>query len=304
MDSVKESLDLLGLGYCGQDFSCLVDRIPVDAKAEALSCRIGGGGPAATATFTAARLGLRTGFVGVVGGDLRGRQIMEELRDAGVLVDQMLVRENAESPAAFCWAEKETGQRSVIWTRGTADPLQAQEVSPRAVGITRLLHLDGHHTYAAIRTAEIAREQGVIVSLDAGTLLPGIEGLLPLCDIVIASEKFAQAFTDLEDPVAAARKLLPKNGRFGGVTLGPRGSVGFDGNRIFVQPAFPGGVVDSTGAGDVFHGAFAVRLLDGADWQECLRFASAVAALKCRKLGGRAGIPTRVETDQFLEKKL
>lgn len=293
--------DILGLGYCGQDTCCLVPGIPVDDKVEAQACLIQGGGPAATATYAAARLGARTAFAGAVGDDARGLTIRDELRAAGVETAALRMRPGAESPAAFCWAEAATGRRSIVWTRGSVAPLDPGELDPHTVASARLLHLDGHHPAAAIRAAETARAHGVLVSLDAGTLLPDIERLLALADVVIASERFAARLTGAADPEAAVRRLFQGPVRFASVTSGPRGAVGYDGRQLYRQAACPAQVVDSTGAGDVFHGAFAVRALETPDWADCLRFASAAAALKCRALGGRAGIPGRPELAHFLE---
>ena len=165
---------------------------------------------------------------------------------------------------------------------------------------SKVLHLDGHQTQAAIAAAKRARAKGVTVSIDAGTLVKGIEELLELCDIVIASEKFAANFTGDANPENSARKLFGESRKFAAVTLGSDGSVGFDGKIIIKQPAFPVKVVDSTGAGDVFHGAFIHQYVKGGGWADCLRFAAAVSAMKCMKFGGRTGIPTLAETEKFL----
>lgn len=292
--------DFLGLGFCGQDFACLVPRIPIDDKVEAQACVSQGGGPSATATVTAARLGARAAFAGVVGDDTRGVEILAGLRAVGVDTAAIRVRRGGESPAAFCWSDAATGQRSIVWTRANLPPLEPAELDPQFVRETRLLHLDGHQTEAALHAAQLARAQQVTVSIDAGTLVPGMEKLLALADIVIASEAFACRYTGEPEAEAALRKLFAAPVRFAAVTLGARGSLGFDGTRLYRQPAVPVTVVDTTGAGDVFHGAFGVRYLEGADWRECLRFAAIVSALKCRRLGGRTGIPERAEVDRRL----
>lgn len=292
--------DFTGLGYCGQDYACLVPRIPIDDKVEAQACLSQGGGPAATATVAAARLGLRTVFAGVVGDDPCGAQIVAGLRRYGVDTAAIQIRQGGESPAAFCWSDAATGQRSIVWTRGSLAPLKPAELAPRDVTGSRLLHLDGHQTDAALHAATLARRHQVTVSIDAGTLLPGIGTLLGLADIVIASEDFACRYTGETDSENALRKLFCAQTRFAAVTLGPQGCIGFDGTTIWRQPAIPVAVVDTTGAGDVFHGAFGVRFLEGAPWPACLRFAATVAALKCRRLGGRAGIPHRAEVEELL----
>jgi sugar/nucleoside kinase (ribokinase family) len=292
--------DFVGLGFSGLDYLCLTPRIPADDKVEALATLTQGGGPAATATYTAARLGSRTAFIGVTGDDERGRLIAAGLRDGGVDTATLVIRPNAESPAAFCWTEEPTGHRSIVWTRGGAQALAREEIDIGMIKNARLLHLDGHQTPAAIHAAQGARAGGTTVSIDAGTLVPGIETLLTLSDLVITSEPFAQRFTGEDNPELAVRKLFAGPRRFAAVTLGSKGSIGFDGKAIYRQPSFPVKVVDTTGAGDAFHGAFAYRFLNGGDWAACLRFAAAVAALSCTAFGGRTGIPTLGETERFL----
>jgi ribokinase len=300
---MNKSYDLIGLGYCGLDYLCLAPRIPVDDKVEALATLTQGGGPAATATYAAARLGSKTAFIGAVGDDNRGRTTIDGLRDGGVDIAAMVTRSGMESPAAFCWIEEPTGHRSIVWTRGGVQPLSPEEIDVEMIKNARMLHLDGHQTSAALHAAGIARTNGVTVAIDAGTMVPGIEKLLALADIVIASEKFAERFTGEADPEIAAKKLFGGNCRFAAVTAGGRGSIGFDGRNIFKQPSFKVKVVDTTGAGDVFHGAFAYRYLNGGDWAACLCFAAAVAALKCTKFGGRTGIPSLFETENFMKNK-
>jgi len=161
--------------------------------------------------------------------------------------------------------------------------------------------LDGHQTAAAISAAAVARAHGVTVSIDAGTMIPGINELLTLCDIVIASEKFATRHTGESSPESAAKTIFSPGRRFVGVTLGKEGSVGFDGTRVLRCPPFDvGEVVDTTGAGDVYHGAFVFAYAHGRAWAECMRFASVVAALKCTKLGGRTGIPDLKTTEAYI----
>ena len=292
---------ITGLGYCGMDYLCLVPRIPLDDKVEILQSAIQGGGPSATAIAAAARLGAATAFAGCVGDDQRGREIVAGLAAEGVDVSGMRIRVGAESAAGFCWIEKQSGKRSIAWTRGTARPLSADEIAPDLISTSKLLHLDGHQTEAAIAAARLARQHGVTVSMDAGTLVPGIEQLLELSDIIIASETLARRYTGQSDMEAAAKKLFTAHCKFSAVTMGSGGSIGFDGRESFKCPAFKVNVVDTTGAGDVFHGAFACEYVRGGTWPKCLRFASVVAALKCTRFGGRAGIPDLKTTEEFLK---
>jgi len=292
---------ITGLGFCGMDYLCLVPHIPLDDKVEILQSAVQGGGPSVNAIAAAARLGATTAFIGCVGNDQRGREIVAGLAAEGVDVSGMKVREGAESAAGFCWIEKQSGKRSIAWTRGTARPLSADEIAPEMIQTSKLLHLDGHQTEGAIASAKLARQHGVTVSIDAGTLVPGIEQLLELADIIIASEKFARRCTGQSDMETAAKKLFASHCKFSAVTMGSAGAVGFDGRELYRCPAFKVNTVDTTAAGDVFHGAFACKYVRGGTWPQCLRFASAVAALKCTRFGGRAGIPDLKTTKEFLK---
>jgi sulfofructose kinase len=297
---MRSTPEIIGLGYCGLDYLSIVPEIPLDDKVEIIESLIQGGGPAATATYAAARLGASSAFTGSVGADERGKEIIAGMTSGGVNTKSLTVRDKGESPAAFCWTEATTGKRSIMWTRGTAAPLSKDEVDVELIKNAKVLHLDGHQMEAALYAAKIARANGVTVSLDAGTLVPKIERLIELSDIIIASEKFAAKFTEETDPEIAVKKLFAENCKFSAITLGSAGCVGFDGCEIFRVPSFKVDVIDTTGAGDVFHGAFAYKYINGGSWLECAKFASAVSALKCTKFGGRTGIPTLAETKKFL----
>ncbi|MBT3374596.1 MAG: hypothetical protein HN742_21940 [Lentisphaerae bacterium] len=305
----RKTIDLLGIGYCGWDTLCLVPCIPIDDKVQISRTLTQGGGPAATATVTAARLGLDGAFLGVVGDDTRSDAILQAFTDEGVCIDHIRRRSRAESAAAFCWIEEPTGKRSIAWTHGTAAQLGAEDVTPELVCSARALHLDGHQTQAAIHAAEIAQKNDIPVFLDAGTIVPGIGDVIALCTVVIASEAFAQTFTGLTDIEAAARHIRTLGPSWTGVTAGPAGSLGFDGQRVVHEGQYPVDVVDTTGAGDVYHGAFTARYVESIkaqqrpDLQACMRFATVVAGLKCRRLGGRTGIPNRTEVERHLQAK-
>jgi len=148
-----------------------------------------------------------------------------------------------------------------------------------------------------------ARAAGVTVSLDAGTLVNGIDKLLELSDIIIASEKFAERYTGLSQPEESVKLFFDANCKFAAVTLGARGCVGFDGTELFKLPVFKVKVVDTTGAGDVFHGAYLYGHLSGWPIERTLRFANAAGAIMCTTQIGWAGIPTREVVENFLLKQ-
>ena len=300
---MNNEITITGIGYCGMDYLCIVPHVPHDDKVEMVASLVQGGGPAVTAIVAAARLGARTAFCGVVGDDERGAQILSGLNAEGIDTGHIKTRRGAESPAGFCWIEQKSGKRSIAWTRGSAPALSPREIDRELIRNSSVLHLDGHQTQAAIAAAKTARKNGVIVSLDAGTIVPGIDELLALSDIVIASEKFARSYTGESRMESAVKKLFRGNRKFAAITKGKAGSVGFDGHNLLRCPAFKVEVVDTTGAGDVYHGAFAFDYARGKTWAECMRFAAAVSALKCTRLGGRTGIPDLKTAEHFMRKQ-
>lgn len=295
--------DILGIGYCGLDHLCLLPTIPHDDKIQIEEHLIQGGGPCATAIFTATRLGAETAFIGVVGDDDKGKEIIKELKSEGVDTSRMTVRTNAESAVSYCWAESSTGHRSVAWTKGNAAPLKPDEVDEDFIKSTKILHLDGHQMDAALRAAETARANGIKVFLDAGALYSRMEELMKFCDVIIASEKFAGQLIGSNNPKEALKKIYSYGAKWAAITLGAKGAVGYDGKDFISQDSFKVDVVDTTGAGDVYHGAFIYKYSRGGDWQQCMEFAAVIAAMKCAKLGGRTGIPDLKTVKNFMEKQ-
>ena len=297
------NIEIAGLGFGSVDYLCMVPHIPLDEKVGAIKRLTQGGGAAATAIVAAARLGAKTAFIGTVGDDQEGNEIVRSLNREKVNTRYIQVKEGKESPVAYCWVEQKSGKRSIVWSKGTAMPLDAEAVDLDFISSLKLLHLDGHNTEAAIRAAETAKANGVIVSLDAGSILPGIETLVELSDICIASEFFARKYTGEEDIEKAVKKLFMAGKRIAAVTMGDKGVIALTPDGLIKKDAFKVSVVDTTGAGDVFHGAFAYAYIQGWDTGKCLDFAGATAAIKCTALGGRTGIPEKNEVIKFLKEK-
>ena len=295
--------DFVALGFCSNDYLAVLPHIPMDSKVQMLEHLVQGGGPAATAAVAASRLGWSAAFVGTVGDDAPGRTILADFAAENVDSSAVLLRPGKRSPIAYCWVDAPTGKRSVAWTRGDLPELEPAEIPAEMIAQARVLHLDGHQTAAALAAAKLAKEHGVMVNIDAGTLLPGLEELLEYVDILITSAEIARQLTGEDDPDRALRKLGSIGAEVTGLTMGDTGSLVLapDGG-ILRCPAFKlDKVVDTTGAGDVYHAGFAVRYAETRDRMESMRFASAVAAMKCTKLGGRTGIPTRAEVKKFLQ---
>jgi len=311
------SLEYISLGFVSNDHLAVLPFIPMDTKVKMVSHAIVGGGPAGNAAAGAAALGMRTGFVGTVGDDADGRMILDEFGREGVDTSMVAVRKGATSAIAYLWIDEKTGNRSCAWTREGLDELTAEEIGDDIAARIRqakVLHLDGHNAAGAIAAAKIAKAAGVTVMYDAGTMRDGREELLSLADLIICSGEFAVSVASGADRLittgyaeaeveAAVRQLYAKyRPTVLGATMGARGSMCCDGERLVRCPAFKvEKVVDTTGCGDLFHVGFAVRWLETHDLLACQRFGAAVSAIKCRGLSGRPpSAPTRAEVEAFL----
>jgi ribokinase len=254
----------------------------------------------ATALVTVARLGGQVCLQTAVGDDAYGQRIIAELQAEGVATDNIQVV-HGDSHVAFVLAEPGKGRRT-IWWHNDRRVLDGCVPSKEVICSARALHIDTHLLDAALQAATWMHEAGGIVMIDAERPSEAAVRLLPLCDYMVVSEPFSQAITGEKDLSVAAQVLQQRYGGVAVVTAGEYGSWCCDGDAPFRTPAFPVTAVDTTGAGDVFHGSMLYALLRGDVLQDALRFASATAALKCRAPGGRAGIPTLVEVERLMNR--
>jgi sulfofructose kinase len=284
-------LDLLGVlpGYPARNSKNRLTRFSVQ-----------GGGPAATASAAAARLGASARFVGKVADDGFGQTILDGLVDVGVDVSFAVVAAGGRSPVSFVAVDAGDGSRTVFHAPTDRPPLAPDEIDWACLDGVAVLLVDGRQPAAQLAAATRARAAGVKVVLDAEKLDDDTRGLLSLTDVCIASGELA-------DELGGASSALDRLAGFGPevvvVTLGENGSLGRADGRLVEQPALPVEVIDTTGCGDVYHGAFAVGLLAGRPLAGCMELAAAAAALKCRALGGRAGLPTAAEVEAFLRER-
>ena len=294
--------DVVGLGQCCIDYLGAVEHYPdVDEKEEVSNLTVQGGGPVATAMVTLSRLGASTAFIGKISDDYFGDLIKDGLTSEFVNIDHIIVEKGKSSQFAFIVIEKETAKRTVLWSRATVTPLRSEEINRGVINTAKILLLDGLEKEGSMAAAECAREAGVTIVVDAGSMREGALALVNLSDYFIASEDFARQFSHDNDPKAAAMELLGLGAKTVIITLGEKGSICVSPESYFYQPAFKVKAVDTTGCGDVFHGAFISGLLRKWDLRETIRFASAAAALKCREIGGRTAIPDLREVEDFLE---
>jgi ribokinase len=297
----KTTYDCLGLGVNAVDHLCILDPYPaLDDKVDVKRSSLQGGGPVPTAMVTLARLGARVCYIGKVGDDPDGEFVRAQFKKESVDTRYLLVDKEIRSSRASIWIDRRSGKRTVALDRDRKNRLKRNELEFMDSVSSRFVHMDAREVGVNISVARWAREHNAQVCLDVGSLRDGVEKVFPFVDHLIVSSRFACGFIKTSDPVKACRALMKREFKSVVVTIGEEGCICGANNRLFHSPGFPVKVVDTTGAGDVFHGAFIYGLLKRWSLRKTARFANACAAMKCRKLGGRAGIPTLNEVESFV----
>lgn len=299
---MSRSCDILGIGLNATDTLLLVREFPpyagkVPFEREMLSP----GGQVATAVVTCARLGLRAKYIGTIGDDLRGQIQRESLEGTGVDTSSVIVRKGCPNQTAYILIDERTGERTVLWQRAECLRLLPSEIRSEEIAGAKLLHIDGYDIEAAAYAASLARQHGIPVSLDVDTIYPGFEHVLRYVDYLVAGSGWPAKWTGISDPFQALTALHREYGlRAAAMTLGEEGAVALYENNWFYSAAFDVRCLDTTGAGDVFHGAFCYAVLSGMGMQDCLDFSNAAAALNCTDIGARGHIPYPAEIEDLI----
>jgi sulfofructose kinase len=261
------------------------------------------GGQVASAIVTCARLGLRSKYVGTVGDDERGRIQMESLRGSGVNLDHVQSRTACANQSAYILIDQSTGERTVFWNRPECLALSPHEIADEQITCARMLHIDGHDTAAVGRAARVAKAHAIPVSVDVDTIYQGFDRVLPYVDYLIASSEFPSRWTNFDDPFRAL-EVIQKEYRMSvaAMTLGAHGALALVDGKFVYSPAYVVNCLDTTGAGDVFHGAFCYAVLEGLPIGDALDFSNAMAALNCTAIGARGGIKTATEARQLMSR--
>jgi len=297
--------DVVGFGTNAVDFLIEVPEYPTfNSKVELERYTQAAGGEVATTMVGLSRLGLATSYIGRFGSDAAGEFGLSSLTSEGVNVDHAERIDGAATQIAFIVIDARNGERTVIWKRDAALRYAPREVPMELVEQASVLHLTPHDTEASIALARKARACGTIVSVDIDNVFDGVEELLPLIDILIASAEFpAKLFGRAMGHADALREMSARYGcAVCGVTLGAAGSLIYSGAEFIETAGFtvPGVCRDTTGAGDAFRVGLIYGLLTGRSIEDAARCANAVAALKCREVGARTALPTESELITFL----
>lgn len=296
---------IICVGHAALDFVYRIEAFPpAPTKVRSLEHIESGGGMAANAAAAIARLGGKVELWSRTGADAAGARIRALLEAEGVDVEFVRAHEGARSSTSAVIVDSK-GDRLIIGERDHAMSMDAswlplERIAAAAVVVTDLRWVEG--TLAAFTEA---RARGVPTLLDVDLGGGGhLDDFLCLADYAIFSAPALQAFAPGLDDAAALAKVLALGAVHAGVTRGAEGYVWRDkGSATERRPAFPTEIVDTTGAGDAFHGAFAWALAQGEPPAQCARIAAAVSALKCRRLGARAGLPSRDELYAFLARQ-
>jgi sulfofructose kinase len=289
------SLDVLCVGHAAYDLFFYLERFPLEnSKTETSVSMESGGGPAANAAYLLSQWGARCAFAGVVGDDYYGQQILAEFKSIGTATSLLEIRSDFPTPLSLILVNQQTGSRTVVNRKIVYAPLRLE--SGALAGLSpKILLFDGHELEASL--AALSAFPDAITLLDAGSAREGTLALADKVTYLLASERFALQATELANLASAELQqtcLSILRRRFGTttvVTLGERGLILHDGKCCDQLPAFPASPVDTTAAGDIFHGAFAYGVLTEQPLWENLRFASMAASLSVELPGGRKSIP-------------
>ncbi len=302
---------VVGVGSALLDILVRLERMPTwDDPVDLLDLEIDGGGPVATALVAVERLGVHAGMVGTYGTNRVGQIKLQTLAEHGVDVSRMVPRTGIDTQACIAYIDAATGERVFSALHNLAhDALTLNELDRDYITAADYLHLDGRHPDAALQAARWMRAAGKKVMVDGPAtrggwpIAPIMPDLIATCDVLICGAGFGPDLTGLTDVWEIGQALLDLGPAVVVQTEGRTGSYTVTRDDQFHTPGFQVDVVDTTGCGDVFHGAYMVADLHGWDVRQAVQFATAAAALKATRLGGRAGIPTFEQTLAFLRER-
>lgn len=293
-------VDLVGVGLNAVDTLIPLPAFPtLGSKIEYRNASVLPGGQVATAVIACQKWGMKTRYVGKMGDDAAAAMHREAFAGAGVET-RIISVPGAASPQSLILVDP-SGERTVLCRRDEKLVLEPDDLEREWVAGARVLHVDGHDTAAAALAARWARDADVPVVADLDEAYPGIENLLANVDYLIASRDFPSRLTEETDLGKSLRQIQDRFGcRLAAATLGEWGVLAWDGHNFHLRSAYSVPVVDTTGAGDIFHAGFIYSLLQDWDLDRQLDFACAAAALNCMAAGARGGIQNLAAIDVLM----
>ena len=295
------SVDIVGLGNPVMDLVINVPFMPPkDGAVGANEIFYQGGGKVSTAMAACARLGVPAGILAKLGGDFTGDFVIRDFEYNGVDTSRILRdKEGTTGSFVISLSEVETGTRIFIGRKRTAAAMTVSELDYDYIAAAKYLLLENGEDYS-VEAAKFAKKSGVTVALDGDSYTESMEKLLPFVDVFIGSEFYHEKRFGSLSIEESCREIMRAGPGTAWFTLGARGCAGVADGEFRELPCFEVAVRDTTGAGDVFHGAYLAALSRGHSNAECARYASAASAIKCTFVGGRTGIPNRAVLEGFL----
>lgn len=287
----SKAIDAVGVGINATDTIIRLPYFPkADSKVEIVSSEMMPGGQVASAIVACRRWGLRVRYVGKVGEDAAAQLQMDEMEREGVDA-RWIVAEGRESQSSFILVDETSGERTVLWKRDPSIALFPGDLKREWIWDAGILLIDGHDTDASATAARWAKQEGLEVVGDFDNRYRGVEAVLEHTDFPITSKDFPERLTGEKDLLRSLPEIQEKfKCRLIAATMGPLGVIAWDGARFLLCPGFRVEAVDTTGAGDIFHGAFVYGLARKLGIEETLEFACAAAALNCMAPGARGNI--------------
>ena len=316
----NEVIDIVGIGASTLDRFIVVDHFPTGREVQqAITSTTDGGGPVATALATAGKYGSSTFMIDRIGDDMVGRYILEDFHEYNVNTEGIQVDADAKSGTATILVKQKTGERAVFFERSTASDPEFLDNYQGLIENASIVHINGRHRHLMRTAIDIARQSGTIISLDGGAQRYD-DDMRPITEsshVVIVARDYAEKYTGATNLEEACCIIHDRGALIAGVTDGANGSyfVWPDGTAFRCRPFPQASVVDTTGAGDSFHGAFLSKLavsirqenalysefikpidilqsLDHKQLEAAAIFASAVSALNTQGIGGRSALPS------------
>lgn len=287
----EKVLDAVGVGINATDTIIRLPHFPtLDSKVEIISSERMAGGQVASAMVACRRWGLRVRYVGKIGEDAAGRMQMDEM-EREKLEAKWIIAPGSESQISYILVDQSTGERTVLWKRDSSIALTPGDLKREWIWDTRIVLIDGHDTQASATVARWAKQEELQVVGDFDNRYPGVEAVLEHTDFPITSKDFPERLTGERDLLKSLPAIFRRfKCRLTAATLGRLGVLAWDGTRFLLCPGFRVTPIDTTGAGDIFHGAFVYGLAKEKTLEDTLEFACAAAALNCSAPGARGNI--------------
>lgn len=283
--------DVVGFGTNSVDQFCIVPEYPLaGSKLEIEHYEKLAGGQVATAMVFLARMGLKSKYIGKVGGDDLGQFLLRSFASESVDISSVIVDPQVPNQNAVIIVDKKSGERTVLSRRDKGLDFRETELRKEHVCAGRILHLDGYDAAGSLKAARWCRQNGIPVVIDLDKMVDNCDELIKNVDFLIASSNFPRDFTGIDNPFEALARIRGLFDGFLAVTLGSSGAAAWIGDQCVSFPGLEINAVDTTGCGDVFHAGFIYGLLHNWSIWKIMTFSNTAAGLSCQHLGAREGI--------------